>query len=109
MPGKITSRKEFSLLIEDGNQLKEILNWMNFKIVGEIEKTREKYLLQNISLNFDNVTHLGNFLEIEILGNEEHAEEQRGKIFQLFEQLGIKEILKKDYLELLWEKGFFKN
>ncbi len=109
MDNETRARKEFSLTIEDGKQLKEIFAFMNFKIVGEIEKTRETYTLQHITIDLDSVTHLGDFIELEILGEEQNLEKHKKEIFQLLEELEIKEIIQKDYLELLWEKGFFKK
>ena len=102
------SRKEFSLKIEDGKQLKEIFGWMKFKIVGEIEKTRRSFTYKNMTINLDTVTNLGEFIELEILGNEKEFEEQKKELFAFAALLDIKETIKKDYLELLWEKGFFK-
>ncbi len=101
------SRKEFSVKIEDGNLLKEILVWMNFTIVGEIEKRRKTYQLADLSIHFDEVTHLGSFIEIEAFADEHEFELSKKKIFSFLKELGISETIKKDYLELLWEKGFF--
>ena len=103
------SRREFSLKIDDGKQLKDIFTFMNFTTVGEIEKTRESYTLNKMTINFDTVTNLGNFLEIEVLEEEQHFEQTKKDIFTFLEQLGIKDTIKKDYLELLWDKGYFKK
>ena len=103
------SRKEFSLKIEDGKQLRDIFRWMDFKIVGEIEKTRETYHLNDMKINLDNVTHLGTFIEVEVMGNEQNFEDTKKTIFTFLNELGIKETIKKDYLELLWDKGLFKK
>jgi len=103
------SRKEFSVKIEDGKVLKDILVWMNFALVGEIEKKRTTYQLQDISIHFDEVTNLGSFIEVEIFADEQEFESAKKRIFTFLEELGISETIKKDYLELLWEKGFFKR
>ncbi|GEM_PF-758471 len=103
------SRREYSLKIDDGEQLKQIFNWMKFNLVGEIEKTRETYKFKELNLHFDTVTNLGTFLEVESFGTQEQFEGIKKEIFQLLEELGIQETIKKDYLELLWEKGYFKK
>ncbi|MBS3174289.1 class IV adenylate cyclase [Candidatus Woesearchaeota archaeon] len=103
------SRKEYTVKIEEGNQLKEIFSWLGFKTVGEIEKSRETYNFENMKINFDNVTNLGNFMEVEIIGNEENFELSKKQIFVFLKSIGINETIKKDYLELLWEKGYFKK
>ena len=103
------SRKEFSLKIEDGAKLKDIFTKLDFKIVGEIEKTRETYLLDNMNIHFDTVTHLGTFIEVEVLSNEENFEQTKKDIFAFLSQLGITKTIKNDYLELLWERGIIKK
>ncbi|KHO54083.1 MAG: adenylate cyclase, class 2 [archaeon GW2011_AR18] len=103
------SRMEYSIKIDDGSQLKDIFNWMNFKLVGEIEKTRRTYELNDMVICFDNVTNLGEFIEVEIMSDEADFESSKIKIMSLLKELGISETIRKDYLELLWDKGFFKN
>ena len=103
------SRKEYSLVVEDGNQLKEIFSLMQYKLVGEIEKTRDNYTCDGITITIDNVTHLGHFIEVEILSAEEQFAANKEKLFTFLNTLGIKETIKKDYLELLWEKGFYRS
>ena len=103
------SRREYSVKIDDGSQLKDIFNWMNFKLVGEIEKTRRTYELNGMVICFDNVTNLGEFIEVEIIADEKDFESSKVKIMSLLKELGISETIRKDYLELLWDKGFFKN
>src|SRR3989344_3885886 len=100
---------EVKAKIDDGSQLKDIFNWMNFKLVGEIEKTRRTYELNDMVICFDNVTNLGEFIEVEIMSDEADFESSKIKIMSLLKELGISETIRKDYLELLWDKGFFKN
>ncbi|HLC58692.1 MAG TPA: class IV adenylate cyclase [Candidatus Nanoarchaeia archaeon] len=104
----IKSREEYSVNIEDGKQIKNIFTLLNFKLVGEVEKTRESYIFNEMNIDLDEVTNLGSFIEIEILSTEENSEDSKIKIFEFLYKLGIKETVKKDYLELLWEKGYFK-
>ncbi len=62
-----------------------------------------------MKISVDEVTHLGSFMEIEKFADEESFEKSKQDIFGLLQQLGVKETVKKDYLELLWEKGLFKK
>ncbi len=103
------SRKEFSIKIDNGETLKDIFSWMDFKVVGEIEKRRKAYRWKNMTINFDEVTNLGSFIEVEILAPESEFAAAKQDIFSLLAELSITETIKKDYLELLWEKGFFKK
>ncbi len=103
------TRKEYSLTVEEGKQLRDIFTLMGFIIVGEIEKTRDVYTLKNMKITFDKVTHLGNFIEVEVKGDETTFEQTKKDIFAYLTSLGLQETIRKDYLELLWEKGFFKK
>jgi len=103
------SRKEYSVKIDNGHQLKDILLWMQFKLVAEIEKNRESYSLNKMTINFDKVTNLGEFIEVEVMGNEENFEEEKKNIFTFLKELGIDDTIRKDYLELLWERGIIKK
>lgn len=103
------SRKEFSIKIDNGETLKDIFSWMDFKVVGEIEKRRKAYHLNGLTINFDEVTNLGVFIEVEVLAPENEFETAKQQIFALLNELGISNTIRKDYLELLWEKGFFKK
>src|SRR3989338_9265636 len=58
------SRKEYSVEISDGKKVRDIFTWISFKLVGEIEKTRETYELNGMNIELDQVTNLGNFVEI---------------------------------------------
>ncbi len=44
------SRRELSLKIEDGKQLRDVFMLMDFKVVGEIEKKRKTYVLGAIGI-----------------------------------------------------------
>ncbi|MEK6948436.1 MAG: hypothetical protein AABX19_04300 [Nanoarchaeota archaeon] len=48
-------------------------------------------------------------IEVEIMADESDFEISKVKIMSLLKELGISETIRKDYLELLWDKGFFKN
>ena len=48
-------------------------------------------------------------IEVEIISDEANFELSKKRIFSLLNDLGISETIKKDHLELLWDKGFFKN
>ena len=103
------SRMEYSIKIDDGKQLKDIFKWMGFKIVGEIEKNRDVYSFNDLKISFDNITNLGNFIEVECMTDEDKFEDSKRKIFSFLSSLGVNETIRKDYLELMWERGIIKK
>ncbi len=103
------SRREYSLKIEDGHQLKDIFSWMNFKIVGEIEKHCETYSYKELKIHLDSVTRLGTFIEVEVMAEETNFSQMKEEIFAFLTELGITNTIKKDYLELMWERGIIQK
>lgn len=99
---EIKSRYEVELKVEDGGKAKEILQKLGFSYAGTVVKMRTIYELNGMKISLDSVENLGNFVEIEILG--ENTEENREKLSQMAKELGLKEYVRETYLEILKNK-----
>lgn len=55
---------------DDSELLKELLE-KALGILTVVDKEREIYLIQNVKIHIDKVKNLGNFIEIEVQGNED--------------------------------------
>lgn len=86
--------------------LKNILTkQLGVKIV--VSKKRKIYFIDNVKFHFDVVEHLGTFIEVEAIDNNqeftiEELKEQCSKYFRFFE-LTQKDIIAKSYSDLILE------
>jgi len=62
---------EYETKIEDIEQMKEIFKVINIKPIITVDKTRKNYIFQNYKISFDSVKNLGDFVEVEYIGEEE--------------------------------------
>jgi len=87
--------------IEVNSKIFNLLKALGFSEIRKIEKQRSFYRWDNLGVYLDKVEGLGEFLEVE--GN---SWEDKKKIFQLLEKLGIKKnrLIRKSYLELVGEE-----
>jgi len=78
----------------------EILERLGFKQAAVVRKTRRNFTLDGIGISLDEVDGLGSFIEVET-----DKDENKAKLFQLLERLGIpkEKTIVKSYLELLQE------
>jgi len=83
--------------------MKEILDKLGFVIAGEVHKTRTYYLLGGIEICLDSVDSLGNFVELEIKGDDREAGEKI--LFDTAGKLGLSRFERKSYLELVLGKN----
>lgn len=101
------ARVEYTVDINDGDKMDEILQTLNFRPVEMIEKSREIWALKKILVNLDDVKSLGKFVELEtILKNRCHNADSEKRLFFALRQLGLddKPLIKKSYLQLVREK-----
>ncbi len=68
---------EYETEIEDGAQLKNILKVLNFKPLVKVDKTRKTWAYKNYEIAIDSVKGLGDFVEIEYIGQEEKADPKK--------------------------------
>ncbi len=102
------TREEIKVNVEDTPSIKEILIKLGFKEVGVVKKHRKKYILREFKICLDNVADLGCFVEIESLfypkKSNENIEMQREDILKFLDELKIKKMERRSYLELLLDK-----
>jgi len=83
----------------------KILNVLGYPFVCEVDKHRTVYKKDSIKLVFDIVKNLGNFIEIEMIGEE--TQENENILFQVAKQLSLEEndrVVKKGYPDLILKR-----
>jgi len=68
---------EYETKIEDLNQLRKILNVLNFKSIIKVDKLRKTWIYKNYEIDVDSVKGLGDFVEIEYIGKEEKIDPKK--------------------------------
>jgi len=92
------SREEVNLKIDDIGNARELLLSLGFRPVGRVVKRRKYYSLGKLTITLDRVDSLGDFVEIECIGEYEGCRES---VLSLAEKLGLREFIRESYLELL--------
>mgnify|MGYP001767350762 CR=1 FL=1 len=94
-------REEHNIHLDDAKTFDTILKNLGFREVARVRKLREYYTYQDFSIALDNVEELGEFVEIELI-TENNAELAATRVDTLAEKLGVNgERLSISYLELL--------
>jgi len=94
------SREELNLKIGNMNEARALLISLGFKPVAKVIKRRRYYKIDNITISLDNVPELGDFVEVECIGDYEPCREE---VLDMAKKLGLEEFIRKSYLELLLE------
>lgn len=97
------SRTETEFDIPSFEAGEAILNGLGFYEAGKVEKTRTYYNYGRIECCLDNVTNLGEFLEIEIMSEESGYKDAMIEIETLMNKLELKmeDSIKTSYLSML--------
>lgn len=101
------TREEFETLVEEAATIK-ILRALGFSEAGIVRKQREIFSAGEITICLDLVEGLGEFLEVEIVAeNEKDLEISRAKLFELLKQFGAgeKDSIRTSYLEMILGKN----
>jgi adenylate cyclase class 2 len=95
------TREEIEIRVDDYDKAVELLKKLGFVPVGEVAKRRRIYVLDDVTICFDEVEGLGAFVEIETKSDQ--LESAKQKIFEVAKTLGFdpKNSIRKSYLELL--------
>jgi adenylate cyclase, class 2 len=110
LDGISKTREELETPVDENNTVK-ILHALGFSEAGEVHKIREIFRLDSekeITICLDDVEGLGEFLEVEIVAeNESELEIARGKLFDLLKQFEAseKDSIRTSYLEMVLEKN----
>lgn len=102
------TRQEFNVKVDDGEQIKQLLEKLGFQPFRKIIKTRTEYQLGKIKVYIDRVEGLGDYAEFEVLvDGEDKVTVEKAKIQDLMRSLGLKpdQGIIKSYLELLIDKA----
>jgi adenylate cyclase, class 2 len=92
------TREEIEIEIDDLDNMRLILVRLGFRQVAKVSKKRKEYVLGGVTVSLDSVEGLGNFVELEVQG--EDAEEGRSRIEKLRDDLGLIGSERRSYLEL---------
>lgn len=102
------TREEIKVEVGDMTSIKELLGELGFKEKKVVKKLRKKYLLGKFKVCLDKVEGLGEFVEVEAISQPEKASGEvhllRDDVLRILEELGLKELERKSYLELLLAK-----
>jgi adenylate cyclase, class 2 len=95
------TREEIEMEVDDLEKMAAILVRLGFRSVARVRKKRKEYVLDGVTVSLDSVEGLGDFVELEIMG--EDATEGRSRIEKLRDELGLAGSERRSYLEMLIE------
>jgi len=99
------TRRELETGIDDGAVMAAMLDALGFSPAETVEKRRRRYELEGFVVTLDEVTGLGDFVEIDAEATEDAIEPTRERAVEILEALGLDpaEQIRASYLELLLE------
>ena len=101
------TRQELETSVGDGEICREILERIGFRPVPVVEKLRQYYHRDDITACVDAVTNLGDYLELEIIVDEEKKREAAlDQLEQVLHSLGysMQDTMRTSYLSMLLKK-----
>lgn len=107
LDGISKTREEFETPVDETATI-QILHSLGFSEAGVVRKKREVFRTGEITVCLDAVEGLGEFLEVEIVAeNEKELETSRAKLFELLKEFGAgeKDSIRTSYLEMVLEKN----
>ncbi|MGL4369358.1 MAG: class IV adenylate cyclase [Spirochaetota bacterium] len=99
LEGPVKTRFEAETGIEDYNTMKSVLEHLGFCYAGTVEKTRRIFDLDSFTVCLDSVKGIGDFIEIEKIGEEKTETERALVLFAA--SLGVTEYEKRSYLGMV--------
>lgn len=75
--GKSNHCDEFETKIDEFEPMKKMLSALNFKTIIMVDKLRKTWTYQDYEIDIDVVKNLGDFVEIEYIGNDNQADPQK--------------------------------
>jgi len=107
LEGDSKVRTEHETEIEAPEELTATLEALGFESAATVEKKRERYALDSVTVTLDAVSGLGEFVEIEARVKEGGLEHAREVVEKTAKRLGLEpaEQIETSYLELLLENG----
>jgi adenylate cyclase class 2 len=106
--GEQECAEEYETEISNPEELRKILNFLNFEKVIIIEKQREYWECGNLEISLDNIKDLGFFIEVEAKGDFKDNYEAKKACFDFLKKIKINNAediqINKGYPVLLLEK-----
>ncbi len=95
------TREEIEIRVDDYSKAMDILNRLGFRTIRRVVKRRRIYRLGDVTICFDDVEGLGQFVEIEMKSDD--LESAKHKVFEIAKKLGFdpSNSIRESYLELL--------
>ena len=93
------TREEIELAVDDLDKMATILDRLGFHRVAKVSKRRREFLLDGVTVSLDSVEGLGDFVELEVQGDD--AEQGRKMIEKLRDELGLVGSERRSYLEMI--------
>jgi adenylate cyclase, class 2 len=106
------TRKEIEVPVMEGEkialELIQLVQHLGYRPVEVVHKKRTIYeILRNdfhLHISLDRVDHVGEFVEVEIVAEEEKYEVAKETLLQVANELGLKDSERRSYLSLLLAK-----
>lgn len=99
--------EEYETEVSAPEELRKILNFLDFKKVVTVDKYREYWMCGKIEIALDKIKGLGDFVEAEAKGDFKSTEEAKSACLDFLESIGIKDAdkkqIKKGYPVLILE------
>lgn len=102
LDGETKTREEITVELDDAASAGDLLEALGFAAAGRVVKQREVYELGELTVTLDQVEGLGPFVEIEHVVDE-GIDEARETVLELADELGLEDLERRSYLELLLE------
>jgi adenylate cyclase class 2 len=83
------TRQEFETGVADGETMGNVLAGLGFEPAAVVEKTRDRYRLDDYVVTLDSVAGVGEFVEVEREVPESEVATAREGAFELLERLGL--------------------
>ena len=100
---------EYETIVEDGDSVLNILSVVGFKVFCVLDKKREMYSLNNITINLENIVNFKSAIELEIIDDKDIAE-NKALLDRLLSDLEIKKenLIEKSITYLFMKEFSFK-
>lgn len=85
------SKKEINVELKSDKEMYELLIAIGCEVLAVVEKSRQTYVLDKLTIAIDTVAGLGNFVEVEALVASEQKEEALTAINLAAKNLGLQE------------------
>lgn len=83
------TRREFETGVDDGETMGKVLGGLGFDPAAVVEKTRDRYRLDDYVVTLDSVAGVGEFVEVEREVPESEVTAAREGAFDLLDRLGL--------------------